>query len=63
MSLKELQKSIDYEFKDINLLKLAITHKSFNNKSNNERLEYFCSLVNNNMWFAQAYSIAEQKIF
>ena len=40
MSLKELQKSIDYEFKDINLLKLAITHKSFNNKSNNERLEY-----------------------
>ena len=40
MSLKELQKSIDYEFKDINLLKLALTHKSFNNKSNNERLEY-----------------------
>ena len=40
MSLKDLQKSIDYEFKDINLLKLALTHKSFNNKSNNERLEY-----------------------
>ena len=40
MSLKDLQKSIDYKFKDINLLKLALTHKSFNNKSNNERLEY-----------------------
>ena len=40
MLLKDLQKSIDYEFKDINLLKLALTHKSFNNKSNNERLEY-----------------------
>jgi len=40
MSFKDLQKSIDYEFKDINLLKLALTHKSFNNKSNNERLEY-----------------------
>ena len=40
MSLKNLQKSINYEFKDINLLKLALTHKSFNNKSNNERLEY-----------------------
>jgi len=40
MSLKELEKSINYEFKDINLLKLALTHKSFNNKSNNERLEY-----------------------
>ena len=40
MSLKDLQKSINYKFKDINLLKLALTHKSFNSKSNNERLEY-----------------------
>jgi len=40
MSLKDLEKSINYEFKDINLLKLALTHKSFDNKSNNERLEY-----------------------
>ena len=40
MSLKNLEKSINYEFKDIDLLKLALTHKSFDNKSNNERLEY-----------------------
>ena len=40
MSLKDLEKSINYEFKDIDLLKLALTHKSFDNKYNNERLEY-----------------------
>ena len=40
MLLKELEKSINYEFKDKDLLKLALTHKSFDNKSNNERLEY-----------------------
>ena len=40
MPLKDLEKSINYEFKDIDLLKLALTHKSFDNKSNNERLEY-----------------------
>ena len=40
MSLKYLEKSINYEFKDIDLLKLALTHKSFDNKSNSERLEY-----------------------
>ena len=40
MSLKDLEKSINYKFKDIELLKLALTHKSFDNKSNNERLEY-----------------------
>ena len=40
MSLKDLEKSINYEFKDIDLLKLALTHKSFDNKSNNERLEF-----------------------
>ena len=40
MQLKDLEKSINYEFKDKDLLKLALTHKSFDNKSNNERLEY-----------------------
>ena len=40
MSLKDLEKSINYKFKDIDLLKLALTHKSFDNKYNNERLEY-----------------------
>ena len=40
MSLDDLQQKIGYKFKDINLLKLALTHKSFNNQNNNERLEF-----------------------
>ena len=40
MPLKDLEKSINYEFKDKDLLKLALTHKSYDNKCNNERLEY-----------------------
>ena len=40
MSLDDLEQKIGYKFKDINLLKLALTHKSFNNKNNNERLEF-----------------------
>ena len=50
MSLKDLEKSINYEFKDIDLLKLALTHKSFDNKSNNERLEYLgVSILNSSI--------------
>ena len=40
MSLSDLEQKIDYKFKDIDLLKLALTHKSFNNQNNNERLEF-----------------------
>ena len=40
MSLDDLEQKIGYKFKDLNLLKLALTHKSFNNKNNNERLEF-----------------------
>ena len=40
MSLGDLEQKIGYKFKDINLLKLALTHKSFNNQNNNERLEF-----------------------
>ena len=40
MSLDDLEQKIGYKFKDINLLKLALTHKSFNNQNNNERLEF-----------------------
>ena len=40
MSLDDLQQKIGYKFKDINLLKLALTHKSFNNKNNNETLQF-----------------------
>ena len=40
MSLEDLSKKIGYEFEDIKLLDLALTHKSADNKSNNERLEF-----------------------
>lgn len=40
MSLKDLEKKLGYYFNDISLLELALIHKSSNNSSNNERLEY-----------------------
>ena len=40
MSLEDLSKKIGYEFEDIKLLDLALTHKSADNNSNNERLEF-----------------------
>ena len=39
-NLKELQEILDYNFKNIELLKLSLIHKSFNNEDNNERLEF-----------------------
>ena len=38
--LKDLELIIKYHFKDNNLLNKALTHKSFNNNSNNEKLEF-----------------------
>ncbi len=38
---KELESTINYNFKNYNLLKQALIHKSFNNKDNNEKLEFF----------------------
>ena len=40
MSLKKLESKICYKYKEINLLELALIHKSSNNKINNERLEF-----------------------
>ena len=37
---KELEKIINYNFKKNSLLKKALTHKSFNNNINNEKLEF-----------------------
>jgi ribonuclease-3 len=37
--MQKLQKNISYQFKDINLLKQALTHRSVS-KTNNERLEF-----------------------
>ncbi|MGX3011038.1 ribonuclease III [Helicobacter sp. 23-1044] len=40
-----LQKAIKYHFKDENLLRLALTHKSFDKRTNNERLEFLGDAV------------------
>ena len=38
--IKELQKILLYDFKDKDLLKQSLVHKSFDNKKNNEKLEF-----------------------
>ena len=38
--LKDLEKIVKYSFKKISLLEKALTHKSFNNNQNNEKLEF-----------------------
>ena len=38
--LKLLEKIINYNFKKISILEKALTHKSFNNSINNEKLEF-----------------------
>ena len=38
--IKELEKIIKYNFKNLSILEKALTHKSFDNKINNEKLEF-----------------------
>ena len=45
MELKKLQFKLGHNFKNIKLLELALMHKSANNQSNNERLEYLGCLL------------------
>ena len=39
-SFKNLEIILDYNFKDHNLLKRSLIHKSFDNINNNEKLEF-----------------------
>ena len=39
-TLKELEEILNYSFKNRDLLNRALTHKSFSNKTNNEKLEF-----------------------
>ena len=39
-NLKELQEILDYSFKNIDLLKLSLIHKSFNNENNKHKLRF-----------------------
>ena len=41
MKFKLLEDKLGYVFKNKKLLELALVHKSSNNISNNERLEFF----------------------
>ena len=38
--IKEIEKIIKYNFKKLSLLETALTHKSFDNNINNEKLEF-----------------------
>ena len=38
--IKEIEKILKYSFKKISLLETALTHKSFDNNDNNEKLEF-----------------------
>ena len=47
MSLKSLETKLGYTFKSLKLLELALIHKSSNNTTNNERLEFLGDAVLN----------------
>ena len=49
MSYKDLQNRLGYTFKDEALIELALTHKSFSNISNNERLEFLGDSILNSI--------------
>ena len=46
---KDLQNQLGYSFKDQNLLELALTHKSYSNSLNNERLEFLGDSILNSI--------------
>jgi ribonuclease-3 len=46
-NIKELEKCLDYQFKNKDLILEALTHKSFKKPYNNERLEYLGHAVLN----------------
>ena len=47
--LESIQTKIGFVFSDESLLELALTHKSFDSKSNNERLEFLGDTVLNSI--------------
>ena len=49
MTIKDLQIQLGYSFKDQNLLELALTHKSYSNSLNNERLEFLGDSILNSI--------------
>lgn len=47
MNLEKFQTLLDYQFKQLNLLELALTHRSYSADRNNERLEFLGDSVLN----------------
>lgn len=47
MKLERLQSTLDYRFKQLDLLELALTHRSCSRNTNNERLEFLGDSVLN----------------
>ena len=39
-TLKELESNLGYDFKNLDLLKQSLIHKSYDNNHNNEKLEF-----------------------
>ena len=49
MNYDELQSQLGHKFKNIELLELALTHKSFSSSNNNERLEFLGDSILNSI--------------
>ena len=49
MHIKELEEKLGYDFENLDLLELALIHKSSNNTLNNERLEFLGDAVLNSI--------------
>ena len=49
MNYDELQYQLGHKFKNIELLELALTHKSFSSSNNNERLEFLGDSILNSI--------------
>ena len=49
MHIKELEGKLGYDFENLDLLELALIHKSSNNTLNNERLEFLGDAVLNSI--------------
>lgn len=66
MNLNRLQSTIDYRFNQEDLLKQALTHRSFSRATNNERLEFLgdsvLSLVISNTIYQQQPSASEGEL-
>ena len=60
-NIQKLEKILNYNFKDKNLLELALTHRSFQGK-NNERLEFLGDSILNFIIRLKIYYLKKLKL-